>query len=341
MRASLILLVPALSLCGCGRVIAERFVRAPNTTREYADLVLQTGGEEIARVWDRELRIDVGPPPASLSVAVIEPYAAGVESLSVPRDGREGGRFEIYRTSAAASRPAADAKGTVFVLHGLYDRKGSAFSVLWAAVFSQAGYRVVLVDLRGHGHSTGKWITYGAVESKDLIQVADALDAQGLITGRVGAFGISYGAATAIQWAAADPRVAAVVAFAPFDTLENAAADFVPQALGKWRRLISPADLRAAMRWAGRLADFDPAEASPLRAIAQTRAPVLLVHGTADEHLPPAHSQRLHAAAPDHSELFLVEGADHVSLLFVPVELLRVKSVGWFGRWLGRAGGTH
>ena len=76
-----------------------------------------------------ELRIDVGPPAASLAVALIEPH------LSV--------------------------RGTVFVLHGIRDSKESVRA--WGERLASAGYRAVLVDLRGHGRSSGTFLSYGVV----------------------------------------------------------------------------------------------------------------------------------------------------------------------------------
>ena len=34
----------------------------------------------------------------------------------------------------------------------------------------------MLVDLRGHGGSSGRWLTYGVVESRDLSQLIDQLE---------------------------------------------------------------------------------------------------------------------------------------------------------------------
>ena len=53
----------------------------------------------------------------------------------------------------------------------------------------RAGYRAVLVDLRGHGRSTGKYLTYGVQEAQDISQVIDALEQQQLIAGEIGVLG--------------------------------------------------------------------------------------------------------------------------------------------------------
>ena len=80
------------------------------------------------------------------------------------------------------------------------------------------GFALVLL-LVPHGHSTGEWLTYGPREAEDLSQVIDELDRRKLLEGRLGVYGISYGATTAIHLAAIDPRVEAVVAVAPFGSM--------------------------------------------------------------------------------------------------------------------------
>ena len=110
--------------------------------------------------------------------------------------------------------PEAALKGTILFLHGLALQKETCG--FWAYQIAAAGYRAVLVDLRGHGQSTGDWLTYGVVESRDIVRVIDRLDEKGLLAGKVGLFGESYGAAVALQTAARDDRVRAVVALAAF-----------------------------------------------------------------------------------------------------------------------------
>src|SRR6266542_258703 len=128
---------------------------------------------------DGERRIDVGPAaPATLAVRVEEPRLP-------PR-------------------------ATIFVLHGIGDHKESMEH--WGERRTTTGYRAVLVDARGHGHSTGRWLTYGVLESRDLSQLVDKLG----IDGPIGVMGVSSGGATAIEWDGRAPRVRAVVAVAPF-----------------------------------------------------------------------------------------------------------------------------
>jgi pimeloyl-ACP methyl ester carboxylesterase len=239
-----------------------------------------------------EIRVEAGPPAATLSLTLAD---------------------------------AVEARATVFVLHGIRDSRESVEG--WGRMLAATGCRAVLVDLRGHGRSTGDALTYGVQESLDLVQVLDALSERGLIVGGVGAFGNSYGAATAIQWAGRDPRVRAVVAVAPFASMRAVVSDYLPVRL--------PAALvREAIERAGTRAGFDPDSADTVEAIARTCAQVLLVHGRADKRVPPEHSERLHAAAADHSELVLVDGESHGGVAGAPATRLADRAARWFAAHL-------
>jgi len=197
-------------------------------------------------------------------------------------------------------------RGTIFVLHGIRDSRASMHG--WGRHLSDAGFTVVLVDLRGHGESPGDWLTYGVDDARDLSRLARNFGQPW------GVMGVSYGAATAIEWAGREPEVRAVVAVAPFQSLRAV----VPAYFGRMAPFFSAVAPHALVDWtvarAGAIGGFNPDEASPLEAIARTHAPVLLIHGTNDVHIPIAHSRALHDRAPDHVQLTELAGEDHGSI---------------------------
>jgi pimeloyl-ACP methyl ester carboxylesterase len=224
-----------------------------------------------------EQRFAVGPPAAILSVAVVEPV-----SPSPPR-------------------------GVIFLLHGIRSHK-EALSA-WGRELSRHGYRAVLVDSRGHGHSTGEWLTYGVQESRDLSQLLDQMHLAPSLP--VGVMGVSYGAAEAIEWAGREPRVGAAVALAPFTSMRQVVALYTPRTVPLVGRFMPAGLIQATVDRAGALAGFDPDEASPRDAITLRDEPLLIFHGTADAHIPLAQSQELQARAPTHTRLVLLDGQDH------------------------------
>jgi pimeloyl-ACP methyl ester carboxylesterase len=195
----------------------------------------------------------------------------------------------------------------------------------WAAELAGAGYRVVLVDLRGHGKSTGDTVTYGKYETKDLSQLLDNLQARHLCDEKVGVLGLSYGATLALHWAAADSRVQAVVAIAPYNDPEEAAAR-----LAKELKIpVSHKTLREALALAAERLDLKWADWSGLAAIRKMKEPVLLVGGGHDRICLPADLKALQAAAPAGTQVVMVPDVNHMVLGFQLRELADpVKS--WF-----------
>jgi pimeloyl-ACP methyl ester carboxylesterase len=229
--------------------------------------------------------------------------------------------------------PEKEALGTVFVLHGVrsdkYWLKGLATQV------AREGYRAVLPDLPGHGRSSGDWLTYGACEARELKALLDELAKQGRVSGNVGVVGLSYGGAVGLQFAGVDPRVRAVVAIAPFSSLRTVVPGYVNHYLPVLVKLVPDVLVRHGIDRAGLLGHFDPDAASPLAAISRAQAQVLLIHGLADAHIAATQSLALHQAAPAHSEIILVEGDDHFSIVGDRAGAIRTKGMAWLHRWLG------
>ncbi len=235
------------------------------------------------------IRADVGPPAATLEAWVLEP---------------------------------PEPRGTTLVLHGIDDQKSSMLEV--GRSLSALGHRAVLVDLRGHGASTGRWLTYGVRESEDLRQLLDQLDALGLITGEVGVYGPSYGGAVALHAAARDPRITRVVSVSTFASLRAVVPPYAERAIPVVGGLLPELLLDAVVEDAGALGGFSPAAADTAAATAQTRARVLLIHGDADENVPYEHALRLRAACtPRACELVTIPGAGHAQALSSQVTLSR------------------
>src|SRR6266478_8424081 len=120
----------------------------------------------------------------------------------------------------------------VLLFHGVADNR---VGVIGQSEFLlRAGYGVIMMDARAHGASDGPMATYGWLERNDTRAIVDALVSDPSVNQvplpgsrpspsfHIFALGASMGAGLALQSAAADPRIEAVVAEASFASLREA-----------------------------------------------------------------------------------------------------------------------
>lgn len=208
------------------------------------------------------------------------------------------------------AHPQAPRRLPIVMLHGWLEIKEFHFSR--AHSLADRGHPVLLFDHRGHGMSAVAAATFGYRERDDLAAVIDQSARRGIINDALVTVGYSMGASTALQHAVDDPRVKAVVAFAPFAEL--------PDAILTFRDLLMPCiddrSLLAGFARAARRAGYRLDQASTLRAIADLHTPVMLIEATADRNLPPDIHMRPLLRAKRHGRVqhYRVEGATHLSL---------------------------
>jgi len=199
----------------------------------------------------------------------------------------------------------------MILLHGLGESKANYLTV--GTNLAKMGYDAVLIDLRCHGRSGGKYITCGAKEKQDVQAIIETLSKERKITPEpLYVCGVSFGGATGIQYAAIEPKVAGIVAVAAWkDTITKARRDM--------GLLTSPAELETALDEAGDAADFDPRTTSAINDIAKTRAHVLLIHGLLDiSGVPVDESQALYAAAQEPKKLHIITpGPEQMALMLI------------------------
>jgi pimeloyl-ACP methyl ester carboxylesterase len=322
-----------LLLAGCVSSILARKIVAPPNKSGIPPLfakwdVIKHAPEAFTQTWS----VVTGPPAARISVASVEPGDYGFVydmKMSYP-EGRDPSidYFNAHwHPAAAATRFPGTPRGTVVLLHGYLQNKSSVTP--WALRLAQAGFRCLVVDLRGQGDSTGEHISFGVFESRDISQVLDDLQRRGWDVGKVGIFGVSYGASVALLTAGRDPRVTSVVAFEPFSSAERAVPELMRSAFAADAKGISDRQFASAHTKEAKIAGFAWADADIPAALARTRAPVLFIHGEKDVWISPAHSRELIRYAPAGSRLVIVPRENHVSLP-LQIEPFAADVIHWF-----------
>ena len=235
-----------------------------------------------------------------------------------------------------------------------------------APILIVAGYRVVSLDLRGHGESSVTWEDYsvGAVAS-DVLDLIRALGA-----GPAHLIGNSMAAGVSVIAAAREPHaIRSLTLVGPFvhDVMPPwlASAIFTPLLTGPWRAGLwrtffkrafpshIPDDYASeAARRDGCLAEpgrFDAfrrmAVASKIeseRRLADVTAPVLVLMGSRDSDFPDPAKEAQHVAGRLHGTVVMIDGAGHYPQTELPDAVAEhlvpfLQSVDAPERTLGRA----
>ena len=241
--------------------------------------------------------------------------------------------------------PANDgAPGPAVVLvHGWESARDRTLPNAW--FLREAGFHVLTFDVRGHGLNDPETVAMGAGEfGLDALAAFHTLLERPEVTSGAIA-GHSLGAIGALLAAAAEPRVAAVVATStPADPVRLTRETF------RLARLPLPNPIAYPLAWwTARVyvkpRGHRPSEVSATGAARRYRGPLLVAHGDADRVVPVSHLARLEAAAraaragdPDAGpvESLVLPGGEHSWLYEFPAYRVTVA------RFLAHAlGGPH
>lgn len=322
-RLSLLMCLPALlalGTTGCGTYMAKRMIQAPNSYPQWiapeAPVLLSFSAGFLTN-FPRQY-VEVGPPPASLSYRVIQPadYHLTVSSTNWMEHGRKRTEFDFTADlPAKTNRWTAQPRGTVVLLHGY---ALAQFSMApWALRLAGEGWRCVLLDLRGHGRSTGDKIYYGMQEPKDLSQLLDKLAQDGQLKEPMAAMGESYGAVMALRWRPVEPRVRSVVAITPYAGLSNTVLNLADQ-YADW---VPDMIIRAGIKKLPVLLGVPAAELDTTTFLKQHSETAFFVAAEDDKISPATDVEEDKALAAPGSELLEVRGATHETVTYYFDEL--------------------
>lgn len=197
-------------------------------------------------------------------------------------------------------------RGAVLLLHGVRsDRRSMASRAIF---LHELGYSVLLIDLQAHGESPGQQITLGYLESRDVVAAREFLR-RTLPTERVAVVGVSLGAAAVVLGEGRAEFDAAVLE-SMYPSISEAVADRLRMRFGMAGTWLAPL---LTLQLKPRLG-IDAGQLRPVDRIHSLNAPLLLIHGTQDQHTLIDEARSVFAMASKPKDFWEVKGAAHVDL---------------------------
>jgi esterase/lipase len=202
--------------------------------------------------------------------------------------------------------PGHEGQGVIILLHGL---RGDRRDMVSRASFLKArGHAVILFDFQAHGETKGKHVTFGNLESRDVVAAIQYVQHKAP-NEKIGILGVSLGA-DAFVLADGRPPVAAVVLEQMYPTVQKAVESRVRSHLGPLAPLFTPLIMTELQ---SRL-EIPPDRLRPIDRMGKIGAPLLIIDGADDNYTPVEDAHALFDAASEPKELWSVDGAGHVNL---------------------------
>ncbi|MFP4105169.1 MAG: alpha/beta hydrolase [Phycisphaerae bacterium] len=262
-------------------------------------------------------------------------------------------RFRSYdgtslRGMHLRTRNRANYKGTIVFCH---EYRSDMYSCArYARPLIEAGFDVFTFDYRGHGESSlpGKYKPLQWPSDKEL---GDTLGACGYVEqqlasegkpAKIGIFGISRGAGSAILAAASDPNIKAIACDSGFCT-ETTITAFMK----RWAHIFARIKLvyENHPEWFWRFLTWMLVHTaqrklgcrypSVRRALREMQhRPVLFIHGRKDSYIRVDQSELLHVEAPSPKYAWFVEGAKHNQSVIAQPREYAQRTVAFFRKHL-------
>lgn len=215
---------------------------------------------------------------------------------------------------------------TVILVHGYTSNHVQEWSP-FVKFYHELGFNILAVDLRAHGESGGKYITYGIYDRKDCKQWVEFAEKR--FGGDIYLHGISMGCSTALMALGEKlpDSVRGVVADCGYT---SPYAQFV-HVMKLWFHLppfpmLNVADFLCGIICKWRFKDCDTRDI-----VARTDKPILFIHGKNDSFVIPQMSIENYNACASRKKLVLVDGAGHAQSYYASPEKYENEICTFFG----------
>jgi fermentation-respiration switch protein FrsA (DUF1100 family) len=253
----------------------------------------------------------------------------GVGAEYVEFDGRDGGRLSGWFVPPPAELPAP--WPTVLLVYGYGSYKEQMAG--YAQLVHDAGFASLMFDMRGSGLRRDEPVTLGYKERWDMLDAARYLRGRSDVdANRIGALGVSMGAATALLAAEADPTIRAIVADSAYARLQDMVQPGLRTFIGTPATLFAPLIVRLAETMLGmKSSQVQPAVAASKLG---DRA-LFVIHGADDPLTNPKSASEIFSAASGPKELWMIPACGHAQGPAVSPDEYKSRIASFLTRYLG------
>ncbi len=178
-------------------------------------------------------------------------------------------------------------------------------------MLSDKGYNSVIIDLRAHGESEGKYCTFGYYEKNDISLLIDTISGIENLSSNYGIWGQSLGGAIAIQCLEKDKRLKFGIIESTFSDFRTIVHDYFRQRIG----FDIPFITNYLIWRAENIAGFKAADIKPGKSASNISQTIIIAHGSKDDRIKIAYSREIFNNIASKNKIFYeCPNANHINL---------------------------
>jgi fermentation-respiration switch protein FrsA (DUF1100 family) len=223
----------------------------------------------------------------------------------------------------------ADDHRYALIIHGYTSQKEHMLG--YAAYYAEAGYHILMPDLRGHGESEGNYIGMGWLDKDDIISWIRYLVEKDP-EARIILHGVSMGGATVMMTSGEElpSNVKAIVEDCGYTSVWDIFSDEVAYLF----HIPTFPVLDTASVLAGFRAGYNFHEASSLDQVKKATVPMFFAHGSEDNFVHADMVYPLYEACPTEKEIYVVQGAGHGQAMYLDPDTYFSKVFTFLNRYI-------
>lgn len=194
--------------------------------------------------------------------------------------------------------------------------------------FLENNTSLLLIDQRACSKSEGKYITFGALEKRDLVGWINYMN--NMTTLPIYLYGISLGSSTTLMALGENiPKINGVIADCGYSSMKNIFRDLCKS----WFHIPSFPILNIIGIYTMIFGHFKMKDADALKALENNQVPILFIHGKEDDFVKPINTILNYNVTKGDKEIMWVENARHADSAKVDSEKYKEKVTLFFKKY--------